>query len=76
MENTAGVNEVEVVSHGLKFIIINDLNKNFLPVLSTNFSNFNVKWDSNNKQSCVWTDLTLSVNFFNVNIGIWEPFIE
>lgn len=24
----------------------------------------------------VWTDLTLSINFFNVNVGVWEPFLE
>lgn len=24
----------------------------------------------------MWTDLNSSINFFNVNIGVWEPFIE
>lgn len=64
------------MSHGLKLIIINDRDNNFLPVLSTNFSHFNIQWDHNARQSCVWTDLNSSLNFFNVNIGVWEPFVE
>jgi len=71
-----GIDQMQVVSHGIKLIIINDIDNNFLPVLSTNFSNFKVTMDSNVKQFCFWTDLTTSVNFFNVNIGVWEPFIE
>jgi len=70
------VHRMEVVSDGLKLIIINDRDNNFLPVLSTNFSDFSVHWDFNSKQSCLWTDLNCSLNFFNVNIGVWEPFIE
>ena len=71
-----GIDQIQIVSHGLKFIVINDIDNNFLPVLSTNFSNFKVQWDHNSKQSCIWTDLNSSINFFNVNIGVWEPFIE
>ena len=67
---------MQVVSHGLKLIIINDIDNNFLPVLSTNFSNFKITMDKNAKQFCIWTDLTISVNFFNVTVGVWEPFIE
>ena len=71
-----GIDQLQIVSHGLKFIVINDKDNNFLPVLSTNFSHFNVQWDYNSRQSCLWTDLNSSMNFFNVNIGVWEPFIE
>lgn len=71
-----GIDQTQVVSHGLKLIIINDRDNNFLPVLSTNFSHFNIQWDHNARQSCVWTDLNSSLNFFNVNIGVWEPFVE
>jgi hypothetical protein len=42
-----GVDETQVVSHGLKMILINDLDNNFLPVLSSNFSNFKVQMDNN-----------------------------
>ena len=71
-----GIDQVQIVSHGLKLIFINDRNNNFLPVLSCNFSHFNVNMDYNERQSCIWTDLTSSCNFFNVKIGYWEPFIE
>lgn len=71
-----GIDQIQVVSHGLKLIVINDSDNNFLPVLSTNFSNFKVQWDHNAKQSCFWTDLNSSINFFNVSIGVWEPFVE
>lgn len=56
--------------------MINDIDNNFLPVMSLNFSNFKVQMDTNQKQMCLWTDLQMSANFFNVNIGVWEPFIE
>lgn len=64
------------MSHGLKLILINDRDNNFLPVLSSNFSHFTVHWDLNQKQQCIWTDLNSSINFFNVNVGVWEPFVE
>lgn len=41
-EVNKGIDQMQVVSHGLKLIIINDRDNNFLPVLSTNFSHFNV----------------------------------
>jgi hypothetical protein len=37
-----GINQMQIVSHGLKFIVINDIDNNFLPVMSTNFSNFKI----------------------------------
>ena len=75
-QQNRGIDQIQVVSHGLKLIVINDSDNNFLPVLSTNFSNFKVQWDHNAKQSCFWTDLNSSINFFNVSIGVWEPFVE
>lgn len=71
-----GIDLTQVISYGLKLIVINDIDNNFLPVMSLNFSNFKVQVDSNAKQMCAWTDLKTSANFFNVNIGVWEPFIE
>ena len=60
----------------MKLILINDRENNFLPVLSLNFGHFTIQWDCNPNQSCLWTDLNMSSNFFNVNVGVWEPFIE
>ena len=71
-----GVDQVQIVCHGLKVIAINDLDNNFLPIMSCNFSNFKITWDHNAKQSCIWTDLTGSLNYFNVTVGVWEPFVE
>ena len=41
-EQIRGIDQIQIVSYGLKFIVINDIDNNFLPVLSTNFSNFKV----------------------------------
>lgn len=75
-QQQGGIDQMQIVSHGLKFLLINDKDNNFLPVLSVNFSGFTVNWDKNAKESLVWADLRSSVNFFNVNVGVWEPFLE
>lgn len=65
-----------MVSHGAKLILINDKDNNFLPIMSINSSSFNINYDKSQKESLVWTDYTCSVNFFNVEVGVWEPFLE
>jgi hypothetical protein len=56
--------------------VINDRDSNFLPILSLNSSPFKFDWLYNKQHNSLETDLHLSVNFFNVSIGRWEPFIE
>ena len=57
-------------------IFINDRDSNFLPIISINCSPFFVQWDFNSLKTAVATQIKFSANFFNVNIGRWEPFAE
>lgn len=47
-----------------------------MPVISFNSSPFEVWSTWNSIVSLVQGKLKLSLNFFNVNIGKWEPFLE
>jgi hypothetical protein len=42
-----GVNEFQVVSYGLKILIINDSQHNFFPVLGVSLSEFHYSYDMN-----------------------------
>jgi hypothetical protein len=45
-----GVNEFQVVSYGLKILIINDSQHNFFPVLGVSVSEFHYSYDMNETQ--------------------------
>jgi hypothetical protein len=65
-----------LISNGLKLIVINDRDSNFLPIMSLNSSPCKITAYNTPQQSSIETVFKLSLNFFNVNIGMWEPFIE
>jgi hypothetical protein len=67
---------VVVDSRGFKAILINDRENNYLPVISFNSSPFKIYQIETGTDKSLETKLKLSSNFFNVNIGKWEPFIE
>lgn len=71
-----GINDFIFDSCGLKLIVINDRDSNFLPIASFNSTPFKSEWAYNEKQNSIQTSLWLSINFFNVIIGRWEPFLE
>lgn len=56
--------------------LINDRDNSFLPVMSFNSSPFAVLLLWNSLVKMVQGKFKLSMNFFNANIGKWEPFIE
>ena len=56
--------------------MINDRDSNFLPILSFNLSPCKLEWLYNSQHNSLETKLKISLNFFNVTIGRWEPFIE
>jgi hypothetical protein len=57
-------------------IFVNDRDGNFLPVISINLSPFQILSVWNEELSFVQAAFKVSLNFFNVNIGRWEPFVE
>ena len=71
-----GADEIEVMSRGFKLIIINDRDSNFLPIVSLNGSPCRLIRQLDQQIQSMHAKLTLSVNFFNVNIGRWEPALE
>ena len=71
-----GTDCFEVETNGLKVIVINDKDSNFLPIISLNTSPFTFDWQHDALEKIVLGELEASVNFFNVRIGKWEPFIE
>ena len=71
-----GINDFSFDSCGLKLIVINDRDSNFLPIASFNSTPFKSEWAYNEKQNSIQTSLWLSINFFNAVIGRWEPFLE
>ena len=75
-DSQRGIDEVAFISKGLKLIVINDRDSNFLPIISLNSSPFQIQVYMHSQQSTIQTVFKLSLNFFNVNIGMWEPFME
>ena len=75
-ENQRGINETKYSSKGLKLLLINDRDSNFLPIVSLNSSPFEVVRTQNLTLCSLAARLQLSVNFFNMNMGCWEPFLE
>ena len=75
-ENQRGIDETKYSSKGLKLLLINDRDSNFLPIVSLNSSPFEVIWTQNLTLCSLAAQLRLSVNFFNMNMGCWEPFLE
>ena len=71
-----GIDKIIVDCKGLKLIFINDRDNNFLPIVSLNSSPFRILSCWNHEKSLIQAGFVLSMNFFNVNIGLWEPFIE
>jgi hypothetical protein len=71
-----GRNQIKIDCRGFKLILINDRDNNFLPVVSFNSSPFVVWSFWNTIVSLIQSKFCLSLNFFNVNIGKWEPFVE
>jgi len=67
---------VELVTNGLKIIMINDKDSNFLPIISLNTSPFSFDWKHDAQGRVVLGMVKASVNYFNVRIGRWEPFFE
>jgi hypothetical protein len=75
-DSQRGIDEIAFISKGLKLIVINDRDSNFLPIISLNSSPFQIQAYMHSQQSTIQTVFKLSLNFFNVNIGMWEPFME
>ena len=75
-ENQRGTDETKFSSKGLKLLLINDRDSNFLPIVSLNSSPFEVVRTQSLTLCSLATKLRLSVNFFNMNMGCWEPFLE
>ena len=75
-EHQRGIDETQFSSKGLKLLLINDRDSNFLPIVSLNSSPFQVLWTQNLTLCSLTANLKLSINFFNVNMGCWEPFLE
>ena len=66
----------EFVTGGLKVIFINDKDCNFLPIISINSSPFEISSHLRPTYKNLLAELELSINYFNIKIGRWEPFIE
>lgn len=71
-----GVDRVALHSKGVKLIFINDRDSNFLPIVSFNSSPCTFERSLRPNLNAFSARLNLSVNYFNVNIGRWEPFLE
>eukprot|EP00347_Sterkiella_histriomuscorum_P000566 403375355 len=71
-----GVDQFQVVSYGLKVLIINDYLQNFFPVLGMSISEFHYSSDQNETQKAGITQFSSAINYYNAEAGEWEPFIE
>ena len=64
------------MSYGLNMILIDDNQGNFFPVLNLSLSDFQYESDSDDTQASGMTEFQSSVNYYNAEAGLWEPFIE
>jgi hypothetical protein len=71
-----GTDETRFESSGGKVVLINDKDCNFLPIVAINFSPLSLGTSSDPNIFNLGIGLKPSVNYFNVKIGKWEPFIE
>ena len=46
-ESERGIDEAMITSNGLKLIVINDREGNFIPIVSVNMSPFETRWEYN-----------------------------
>ena len=66
----------QIVSHGVKVLVINDNLMNFIPVLGISISEFHYSSDQNETQKAGMTQFSSVLNYYNADAGEWEPFIE
>lgn len=73
-----GNNSFEMVSDGIRLLVVNDFKGNFMPVLDFQLSDmhFEQSFDEKLKVMIGRTYLTASLSYFNTPAGRWEPAIE
>jgi len=76
VEEELGHDNMQVVSYGLQFIMINDYMGNYLPVFGVSVSQlfYQSGMTTNFKEGN--THLQLSASYFNAKQGCWEPVVE
>mmetsp|Transcript_23179 Transcript_23179/g.22659 ORF Transcript_23179/g.22659 Transcript_23179/m.22659 type:complete len:230 (-) Transcript_23179:2589-3278(-) len=76
IQEEKGVDQLQVVSHGLKILVINDNMFNFFPVLEIVLSELSFSCDQNETQRAGQTSFSSMINFYNAEASEWEPFVE
>ena len=76
VEEELGHDNMEIVSYGLQFIVINDYMGNYLPVFGVSVSQLNYQYGMTVNEKEGTTKLQLSSSYFNAISCSWEPIVE
>jgi hypothetical protein len=76
VEEELGQDNMQVVSYGLQFIVINDYMGNYLPVFGVSVSQLFYQFGMTANKMEGSTNLRSSASYFNAIEGSWEPIVE
>ncbi len=69
--------EVTLISKGIELFLINDLSLQLHPIIYLSFNDLKViLLNTKNDEIILKCISSLIINYFNVKISLWEPFIE
>jgi len=69
--------EVTLISKGIELFLINDLSLQLHPIIYLSFNDLKViLLNTMNDEIILKCNSSLIINYFNVKISLWEPFIE
>ena len=76
VEEELGHDNMQIVSYGVQFIIINDYMGNFMPVFGLSVSQLYYEFGMTLSKKQGNTKMQLSSSYFNATEGYWEPIVE